>query len=98
MPTVSRTGIVLIVVGFVALVAASITAVVVQASGTDIGIFPLVVAGLVLVLGALLAAATAAHAFIRHRWGWGAALIVMWPVSIPFYLRNVYRASAEAEV
>ncbi|HEX9824455.1 MAG TPA: hypothetical protein VGB51_08715 [Actinomycetota bacterium] len=104
MRSVSKVGVALIAVGSAALVAASAAAVILQASGRDVGVFPLVVAGLVIALGVLMAAATAAHAFIRRRWGWAVALLLVWPVAVPLYLRAIYRAelltspSREAEV
>ena len=104
MRSVSKAGVGLIAVGSAALVAASAAAVILEASGRDVGVFPLVVAGLVIALGVLMAAATAAHAFIRRRWGWAVALLLVWPVAVPLYLRTIYRAelgtspSREAEV
>lgn len=74
------------------------TLLVLRAAGVGIGTPWLVLAGLVLVVGALAAAALAATAFVRREPWWGALLLVAWPVTLPLYVASLRRRSGEPQV
>lgn len=74
-------------VAFPLLVGGALAALVARVAGRDVAPALLVPAALLVVVGAVAAAALAAHAVWRRRWGWAAGLIVLWPVALPLYLR-----------
>lgn len=78
-------------------VALSVWAVVERLAGGRLSTAVLVLAGVYLIAGAMVAAGLAALAFTRRDWGWGAGLLVAWPVLVPLYLIRL-RGSAEPQV
>lgn len=78
-------------------VALSVWAVVERLAGVRVSPVLLGLAGVYLIAGALLAAGLAALAFTRRDWGWGAGLLVAWPILVPLYLIRL-RGSAEPHV
>jgi hypothetical protein len=80
-------------------VAGSGAAVVARLAGQPVGWILLVPAVSLLLAGMVAAAAPAAAAVARRDWWWAVALLVLWPVGIPLYLRaRRTRASGQAEV
>lgn len=75
----------------------SATLLVARAAGAGIGVPWLVVAGLVLVSGAVVAAGLAAYAFVRREPWWGILLLVAWPVVVPLYVGSLRRRSGESD-
>lgn len=48
----------------------------------------------VLLLGMLVAAALTTLAVVRRQWWWAGALVALWPVTVPLYLRHLRRRPA----
>lgn len=80
-----------------ALVVGCVWAVVARLAGQRVPLVAVVLAALLLALGAVLAAALAAYALVRREWWWALGLLVLWPALIPPYLARL-RGSAEPEV
>jgi hypothetical protein len=76
----------ILTVVFPALVIASVAAIVARTAGTRIWLPVVIMAGLVVALALILAAALATHAILRRRWAWAVGILVAWPVVVPFYL------------
>lgn len=95
-PGVSRS-VRILTVAFPAVVLGSVAALVARAAGARIGLPLVVLAALVVAVGALLAAGMATHAILRRRWGWAAGILVAWPVVVPFYVGEL-GGSEEPEV
>lgn len=45
----------------------------------------------VLLLGVVVAAALTTLAVVRRQWWWAGGLLMLWPVTVPLYLRHLRR-------
>ena len=79
-------------IAFLPVVVAATSAFVVRLTGHHVPLAVLLAAGAALVAAVAVAAACATVAVIRRRWGWAAALLLAWPLSVPVYL---WRRSGE---
>lgn len=87
-------------VGFPILVLGAVSALVVRAAGVVVGLPWLILAALVLLVGAVTGAGLATVAFLRRDPWWGIGLLLAWPVVVPLYVGALRerRRSAEPEV
>lgn len=87
----ARSAVLGITVAYVGLLAAAGTGLGLAATVRDLPGWVVLASVLALIVALLAAAACAAHAFLRRRWGWGVALLVAWPLAVPVYLSWVLR-------
>lgn len=72
--------------------AAAVVVLLARLAGHRVGpvVLGLALAGLL--LGAVIAAALTAIAAVRRQWWWAGSLLVLWPVTVPLYLRHLRRS------